>query len=186
MWLAGGLLITWLVNINGRAVDHLLVEADPAATLRIKVLGPTETAMLLRYEAAELTRHQLELWELTQLCLGTFFLFFLLFGTSEGKFSLALALLLLVCVLVQRFIVSPEIVSLGKATDFLSPAAGEGYRAKLLVMEGAYFGIEIGKWVLMVVLAGILIGRGRARGRSNRSWNKFNVVDEADHGHVDR
>ena len=184
MWLAGGLLVTWLVNENSHAVDRLLLQADPAATLRIKVLGSTETGLLLRYEAAELTRHEVELWETAQLGLAAFFFLFLLFGTSEGKFSLSLALVLLLGAAAQRFIISPEIVSLGKLTDFLPAAAGSGYRAKLLVMQGAYFGVEIGKWVVIVVLASILIGRGR--GRSNAARNQFNVVDKANHGHVDR
>lgn len=187
MWLAGGLLFTWLVNENSYTVDRLLVQADPAATLRIKVLGASETGMLLRYEAAELTRHETYLWQFAQLALGAFFLFFLLFGTGEGKFSLTLALVLLLCTLVQTFIIGPEVVSLGKVIDFLPLAAAAGYRAKLLVMESAYFGVEIAKWVVIVVLAGILIGRGRGRSsRSDKTWNKFNVVDKADHGHVDR
>jgi len=188
MWLAGGFLITWLVSENSRTVDRQLAQVDPAATLRIKVLGPSETGMLLHYQAAELTRHELDILGIAQLAFGAFFLFFLLFGTSEGKFSLALALVLLACVAVQRFVIWPEIVSLGKLTDFLPTAAESGYRAKLLVMEGAYFGVEIGKWVVIVVLAGILISRGRGRGRSRSSnvWNKFNVVNKTDDGHVDR
>jgi hypothetical protein len=190
IWLAGGLLMTWMVNENARAVDRLLVHADPAATLRIKVLGPAETALLMRYEAAELTRNEMELWEITQLILGTLFFFFLLFGTGEGKFSLALSLAMLLCVVAQRFVITPEIVSFGKITDFVAPAAASGDRAKMLVMQGAYFAVEIGKWILILVLAAILIGSGRGRGRgrdrSANIWNKFNVVDKADHGHVDR
>lgn len=184
MWLAGGLVASWLVSENSRAVDRLLVQADPAATLRIKVLGAAETTLLLRYETAELTRHELQLWSAAQIGLGAFFLFFLLFGTSEGKVSLALSLVLLVCTLVQRFLVVPEIVTFGKLIDFLPAGVESGYRAKSLVMEATYFGIEVGKWIVIGVLTAILIGRGR--GRSNRVWNQFNVVDKADHRHVDR
>jgi hypothetical protein len=185
MWLAGGLLFTWLVNENAYTVDRLLVQADPAATLRIKVLGASETGLLLRYEASELTRHEMQLWQLAQIALGGFFLLFLLFGTSEGKFSLMLALVLLICVLVQTLLIAPEIASLGKVTDFLPPTAGSGYRSRLLVMQSAYFAVEIGKWVVMVVLGAILVGRGRGS-RSEKSWDKFNVVNKANHGHVDR
>ena len=186
MWLAGGLVITWLVNENSRLVDRLLLQGDPAATLRIKVLGPSETTALLRYEAAELTRHELQLWDSAQIGFGAFFLFFLLFGTSEGKFALALSLVLFLCTLVQRFILWPEMVGLGKVTDFLPPSAGQGYRVRFMVMESAYFGVEIGKWVVIAALAAILIGRGRARRSSDRSWNKFNVIDKTDNSHIDR
>lgn len=186
MWLAGGLLITWQVNENSRAVDRLLAQADPAATLRIKVLGPSETTMLLRYQVAELTRHQLALWETAEIGMGTFFLFFLLFGTSEGKFVLALALALLLAAMAQRFILLPEMVSLGKVTDFVPFTSGQGYRAKLLMVEAAYFGVELGKWVVMGILAAVLIGRGRRRPRSDSSWNKFNLVNKTDDSHIDR
>ncbi len=186
MWLAGGLLITGLVNENSRTVDRLLLQADPAATLRIKVLGPSETTLLLRYEAAELTRHELALWETADIGMAAFFLFFLLFGTGEGKFALALALALLLAAVAQRFIVLPEMVSLGKVTDFLPVAAGQGYRARLLMVEGAYFGVALGQWVVIVILAAFLIGRGRGRRRSDSSWNKFNVVNKANDSHIDR
>ncbi|MDR3702865.1 MAG: hypothetical protein P4L56_24680 [Candidatus Sulfopaludibacter sp.] len=186
MWLAGGFLVTWLVNENSRAADRLLQESDPAATLRIKVLGPAETLMLLRYETAELTRTELNLWQGAQIVLGVFFLFFLLFGTSESKFSLTLAVVLIVCVAVQRFAIWPEVVSFGRLTDFLPATLGSGYRNRLLVMEGAFFAVEIGKWVVMAVLGVTLISRGRRSSRSGGAWNQFNIVDKADNRHIDR
>jgi hypothetical protein len=186
MWLAGGVLVTWLVNENSRAADRLLLGSDPAATLRIKVLGPTETQMLLRYEAAELTRRELNLWQGAQIAFGVFFLFFLLFGTAESKFSLALALVLVLSVAIQRFAIWPEVVSFGRLTDFVPAGSGSGYRNRLLVMESAFFTVEIGKWVVMVVLGATLISRGRRRGRSNGSWNQFNVIDKTDNSHIDR
>ncbi len=188
MWLAGGLLITWMVSENSRAVDRLMGAADPAATLRIKAMGAAETDLLLRYHSAELTRTELELWQGVQICVGVFFLFFMVFGTGEGKISLALSLVLLLCVLVQRFAIWPEIVSYGRLTDFVPQSANSGYRAKLLVMQSGFLGVEIGKWVVLVVLSAILIGRrsSRRRGSSDDSWKKFQVVNKADDGHVDR
>ncbi len=186
MWLSGGLLVTWLVNENRRAADHLLAESDPAAILRIRVLGTAETLMLLRYETAELTRSELELWQGAQIAFGVFFLFFLLFGTSETKSSLTLALVLVLCVGVQRFAIWPEVVSLGRLTDFLPAGSDLGDRNKLLVMEGAFFAVEAGKWAIMAILGAMLLSRGRRSGRSNGSWNQFNVIDKADNRHINR
>ncbi len=188
MWLAGGLLVTWLVNENTRAVDRLLAQPDPAATLRIKLLGHTEAGMLLRYEAAEISRHEVSVWQFGQIVFGAFFFSFLLFGTSEGKVSLALAIILFLCVVVQRFLIWPEVTSLGRLTDFVPAGAGNGDRTKLLVIQSAFFGVEIGKWVVMSVLATMLIshGRGRSRSRSSAFGNKFNVVNKADNSHIDR
>lgn len=184
MWFSGSILCTWLISENSREVEHLLVQADPAATLRIKLLGPAETAMLMRYEAAELTRNEMALWGTVQLALGAFFLLFLLFGTNEGKLHLALALVLLILVAAQRFFLSPEIASLGKLTDFVAAPAGTEDRAKLLVMQSAYLGTEIVKWVMMLGLAAALITQGPRRLR--RSRNQFNVIDKPDHRHIDR
>ncbi len=188
MWLAGGLIHAWLAHADLRAVDRLLAEPDPAATLRIKVLGPAESAMLLHYQMAEAGRREMQLWQLAQIGLGAFLLFFMLFATSEGKTSLALCLILLVSVALQRLAIWPEIVALGRLTDFLPPTAGTGYRTRLLVMESGFFAVEIGKAVALSILAAILIGRGRSRNRasSGSPWKKFHVVDKADDRHVDR
>jgi hypothetical protein len=188
MWLAGGLILTGVIDQNSRAVDRLLVQADPAATLRIKVLGAAETSLLLRYEAAELSRDEIEFWEDAQLALAAFFLFFMLFGTGEGKLTLALSLALFLSVIAQRFALSPEIASYGRLTDFAPAGVPSGYHAKLLVLQTTYFAVEVGKWIVTIGLAAILIGRGSNR-RSKplaNSWSQFNVVDKSNHGHVDR
>lgn len=185
MWLAGGFLMTWIASENNRAVNHLLVQADPAATLRIKVFGSSEIALLMKYEAAELSRSEMEVWEDSQLILGTFFFMFLLFGTGEGKLALSLALVLLLGVITQRFFISPEIVAYGRLTDFAAANATSGYRAKLLVLQGAYLAIEIGKWVGMIALCAILVSQGRSRKPLTNAWSKLNVVDKSDHRHVD-
>ncbi len=53
-------------------------------------------------------------------------------------------------------------------------------------MEGAFFAVEAGKWVIMAVLGAMLISRGRRDGRSGGSWNQFNVIDKADNSHINR
>lgn len=186
MWLAGGFLMTWIVSRNARSVDRMLRQAAPEATLRIKVLGPKQTGLLLRYEAAELNRHSMEIWELGQIALGGFFFFFLLFATDETKISLGLALIMLAAVLVQRFAISPEILSLGRLTDFMPENEAAGYHARLIVMQGAYLGVEIGKAGVGLALAALLVGRRPRRAPSGYIRNQFNVVDKTDHGHIDR
>jgi hypothetical protein len=184
LWLGGGFLMAWIAIDNRTLSSRVTSFADPAAMLRIRALGPSQTTALLRHEAAELTRGQLETWELAQIALGGFLFSFLLFGTGEGKLSLGLALCMLLCVLVQRFLLSPQTESLGRLTDFMSVEAAAGYRARLLVMQGAYTGVELTKWIMGGALSLILISRRRAH--SGNSWQQFNVVDKANHRHVDR
>lgn len=163
LWLGGGLILIWITRQNLSVPDRILAQPDPAATLRMKLLGRDEARNLLRYEASEMNRYYLEVWEIVQIVLGALFFFFLLFGTTEGKFPLTLALLLLVLILVERFLLTPELYGLGKLLDFGAPAAMHGERARYRVIDAAYFAIELAKWAMQLLLAGLLIGRSRTR-----------------------
>jgi hypothetical protein len=176
--------MAWVAAENFATVDRLLAQPDPAATLRIKMLGKDEARLLLRYEASEQNRMYFEVWETVQVVLGAVFFFFLLFGTTEGKISLVLALVLVVLVLAQRFVLTPELQAIGKLLDFASPVAMLGERAKFRVVHTSYVVVELGKWAIQLVLAAMLIARGRAR--SGNAGQQFNVVDKADHRHINR
>jgi len=176
--------MAWTAADNSRLAGKVASFDDPAGMLRVHALGTPEASALLRHEASEITRGEREIWEYAQLALGAFLFSFLLFGTPEGKVSLALALLMVVGTAAQTFGLGPQLDSLGRLTDFMSSDAASGYHARLLVMQGAYFGVEIGKWTLGAILAAILIGR---RGtRSGDTWQQFNVINKANHRHVDR
>ena len=47
--------------------------------------------MLLRWEAGEQNRRMFEIWETAQLVMAMAVFFVLLFGSTEGKYSLALS-----------------------------------------------------------------------------------------------
>lgn len=183
LWLAGGLFMAWVATENFASADRLAAQPEPAATLRIKLLGRDEARLLLRYEAAEQNRYYFEFWESVQVVVGALFFFFLLFGTTEGKFSLALALAMLAIVGAQRFILTPELKAVGRLLDFAPAVALRGERARFRVLHTAYVGIEMGKWALQLLLAGVLIGRGRLR--SGYARQQFDVVDKANYRHVD-
>jgi hypothetical protein len=168
LWLGGGLFMEWVSRVNLLAVDRLLAEPSPGASLRIKTLGKDQAYLLLRYQANERNRYDYEIWEIVQVVLSTFFFFFLLFATTEGKFSLSLALLLMVFVVGQRFILTPEIRAVGRLLDFGSPVQLAGDSAKFHVMHYTYTAIEVCKWLIQLLLAGILIGRGRLRSSETR------------------
>jgi hypothetical protein len=153
----------WVTRDNLYSVDRLLAQPDPAASLRIRMLGKDEARLLLRYEVSEQNRYYGEIWEIAQVVLGALFFFFLLFGTTEGKVSLALGLVLLVLILLQRFLLAPELKALGKLLDFGPVSLLHGERARYRVVNAAYAGVELGKWIIQLALAGLLIGRRRPR-----------------------
>src|SRR5579872_175115 len=96
LWLGGGIFMEWMARENLLAVDRMIAQPAPAATLRIKLMGKEQAYLLLRYQANEENRYCYEVWEGMQVALSAVFFFFLLFGTTEGKVSLALALAMMI------------------------------------------------------------------------------------------
>jgi len=182
-WLGAGLLMAWASAESSRSVDRLLAQPNPLAAVEIRNAGRAPVTELLRYQVAELNRSYAETWEWAQLCLGTFFFFFLLFGTTQGKASLALALLMFLVVAAQRLLLTPEIVSMGRALDFAASYSSPD-RNQLQVLHYGYTLTELAKLALGLTLAGLLTWQ--RSGRSLDAGKQVNPVDKANHRHVDR
>jgi hypothetical protein len=186
IWFAGGALLQWVSTENYLAVDRLLERPNPVATLQFKALGPAATRQLLRYQVAEQNRFYYENWETLQMLLATFFFFFLLFFTREDKFSLLMALLMLMAVLVQRFFLTPEITSFGRVLDFVPADVYVQGRRKLPIIQSAYSAVELTKLGLGIVL-GIWLIAGRRRRRSGSDVRQeLDLINKTNYRHVDR
>ena len=114
--------------------------------------------------------------------MGGLFFFFVLFATSENKFALSVVLVMITGVLVQRFLLTPGMISLGRTINFVPPDASSGERTQFWVLHSWYWGVEVVKWVLGLVLAARLISR-RSR-RSGHARQQIDMVDKANHRHV--
>jgi hypothetical protein len=157
MWLAAGSI---------HSVDRLLARPNAVARLEVRELGPAQARLLLEYQAAEQVRSCQEIWEVAQIVLGALFFFFLLFGTTENKFPMALVLSMMLIVLLQRFLLTPELISIGRSVDF-APDVQSTERTRLEVLRMVSFGVEILKLGLGCMLAARLI-RQRQRSRGIR------------------
>lgn len=187
LWLGGALLVAWVASQNFRTGDRLLTTDDPEAMLRLKAVGDAaEGRALIRHAASEENRDLLETWEYAQLFLGLFFFAFLLLGTGEGKISLAMALLMVLIVVIQRFALTPYITGLGRTLDFARNGGPHGEQARFSVLHGIYIGLELAKWAAAALLASILVLQRSRRSGSGHTRKQVNVVDKANHGHIDR
>jgi hypothetical protein len=183
MWLAAGLTFAWLEREDFQTIQDVLAQPDPAVAARVKALGAHDTYLLMGRVAFEQRQRTAGNWESVQLLLGLAFFFFLLFGTREGKLPLAMALLLVGMVALERFLLTPEVLSLARLNGFATGlAAAEDMRAMLL--GSTREGFQIAQWIVQAALAALLIVR-RSR-RSGDAGNQFHVVDKPDHGHVNR
>ena len=87
---------------NFRSVDRLLAKPAAPAAEQLQKLGPGFARMLLRHQVSEQNRWYFETWGIAEIGLGLALLLVLLFGSTETKFTLLLALLMLLIAIVQR------------------------------------------------------------------------------------
>ena len=174
--------MAWVAAESFGSVDRLLARPHPVATLQFKALGRAEARLLLRYQVAEQNRSNFEAWEVAQILMGALFFFFVLFATRENKFALLLILLMIASVVVQRFLLTPAMISLGRLIDFVPPDAPSGDRTQFWVMHSWYWGVELVKWGLGLALCARLISQRNRR--SGNARQEFNMVDKANHRHV--
>jgi hypothetical protein len=184
MWLAGILLMTWVDWERLRSVDGVLNDGNAAASVHLKALSPEDAHMLLAYQANEQARWYQRVWENVQLLWGAFFFAFLLFGTREGKLALALSLGMLVLVIAERFLLSPEMTGLGRIIDFVRADLHSPERNEYWVLRNTYRMVELVKLGTGCMLATVLLA-GSTR-RSRDPWQEVHVVDKANYGHIDR
>lgn len=180
LWLGGGLVMAWYGARSFQTVDRVMNGSNPVFALQTRPLGRDATRVVLRYEIAEENRFLFQNWEYMQLILGSLFFSYMLFGTLEGKFSLALALGMLVITAIQRFGISPELGSIGKTLDYLPADVVTAERAKFWLLHGAYLGCEALKFGLAAILLALVLRKTR----SVDPVNKFDMVDKANHRHV--
>lgn len=180
MWLGGGLIMAWFGARSFQTADSVMNQSNPGFALQTKPLGPATTRAVLRHEIADQNRWLFQCWENLQIVLGAFFFCYLLFGTMEGKFTLLLALIMLIVVAVQRIGISPALGSLGSSMAYLPPDTVAGERAKFWMLHGAYIGMELAKLGLGAIVLTLVL----TRSRSVDPLNQFNLIDKANHRHV--
>ena len=180
VWLGGGILMAWYGARSFGTVGAIMAQSNPAFVAQTQALGPAATRLVLRYAVAEQNRWLFRSWENMQVCLAVLFFCYLLFGTMEGKFSLSVMLVMLVLTLIQRLWISPELGITGRTLEYLPGDLAAQERAKFWLLHNAYLAVEALKFGLGLIL-GAMVMSGR---RSVDPLNQFNMIDKANHRHV--
>ena len=84
--------------------------------------------------------------------------------------------------LIQRLGISPELAVVGRSMDYVPAEFGVQEHAKFWLLHNAYLGVEVLKYGLGLVLGAIAMSSRR----SSDPLNQFNMVDKANHRHVNR
>ena len=183
LWLGGGLLVAWLTWVNQQVADHLVNDANPAARLELRALGPNSRAVL-RYQASEEGRRYYQVWESAQIILGFAFFTLMLFGSRENKYLLAGILVLILLVVFERTLVTPALTAQGRLVDFAPPDAAAAERKGYWVLQTGYLAIEGVKWLFIVALAGQMVFSRQGSGRSRDSRRKLDEINKPNYSRV--
>ncbi len=156
----GGMFMVMVATQNFHAVDRLLASPAPQAAQQIQTLGGRDAArMFLRYHSSELNRFYFQTWEGIQIGLGLVLLLALARGGTRTSQLLCVAMLLIVCA--QHWGLTPQIVQVGRAIDFISPAASDQQRDHFWRLHTLYSSSEVGKELLGLILGVLLIRKSR-------------------------
>ena len=180
LWLGGGLIMAWYGARSFSGPARVMNQSHPGFVMLTKPVPPATTRTILRHMVADQNRWLFQSWENLQIVIGVFFFSYLLFGTMEGKFSLLLALLMVVLTAIQRLGISPELGSLGVTLPYLPSDVAVAERARFWMLHSLYLGFELAKLGLGLILCALVV---RAK-RSVDPVNQFNMVDKANHRHV--
>jgi hypothetical protein len=179
-WLAGCVFMDVVATQNFRSVDRLLAAPSPHAAESIQSLGGHDaTRVFLRYQVSEQNRWYFDMWERAQIGLGIVLFLALLFGTVPDRVLLLLTLGMLAIVLLMHFFLTPEIVRLGRAIDFVPPGAPSGDRTRFWTFHGAYSASELVKLAVGLALAVLLVRR-----KSKAEPAASDRVHESGHSHA--
>jgi hypothetical protein len=181
LWLGAGLLMTWIAIDSFRSVDRLLDSPNVQAGVEIKKIQPAARA-LFRYQVARQNREWFDQWEWAQLVYGAVLFLYLLFGTKMGKVPLGSVLAMWAIVVVQHFMVTPQLTILGDTLDFAAANVSRAAGVKFWLLHSGYAGAETLKLTIGLIMA---LGLARSnRSGSTDSGEQINLVDKANYRHV--
>ncbi len=176
--------MSFVATHNFSTVDQILDRPASGAAKIMAPLGHDQSRQLLRYLASEENRHYFEIWERTQLLLGIIILLVLVFGGQERYWPFTFLGIMLLAVVAQRFVLTPDIIGLGRLIDFVPKEHYSAERDKFWPLHFAYSAVEVAKWTVNIVALIYFLMVGRAR--SKRSVDDIDVVNKTDYGHINR
>lgn len=157
-WLGAGIFMAVLAAQQYAVVDHVLTHPNSAPAQKVYQKIPTiEARSVMRHQAGEVTRVLMDGWDVAQILLGLLIFGLLLFGTSMGKVPLILTAVVTLLAAGNHWLVTPSLVGLERAVEFLDEMASQSLRSQLRGFQASYRVIESAKAIGIVVLAALMI-----------------------------
>ncbi|MCA2962926.1 MAG: hypothetical protein ACK58M_06495 [Acidobacteriota bacterium] len=186
VWFAGLVGVTLFTTFRPRLAYAMVDNPPYEAAKWIEVLTKERTATLLRHYDAEVGRQVLESWRYADLLLGTLLLVSAVMSKS-GKPTLIGSALLLLLGLVSAFLLTPQVVAVGRLLDFRAVGIDTPDRQQFTALNRMFHSIGFLRFLIAAAMAALLFARA-PRSRSSRS-SRADQVDSIDYtynGHINR
>ena len=165
LWVGLTVAMLFVATQNLTGVDRLLEAPTPAASRIIDRLGPDAARQFLRFQVSELNRYLFGIYGIGQLFMAALVALSLLFATNANRWVLGVSLGLIVVVIVQRFVLYPEITYLGRLLDFVPSTSPQPARDRFWSFHVAFSISEVVKLLLMALIGAKLLIRYENRRR---------------------
>lgn len=168
-------MLAFIATQNFERANEILSAPPPELAKAIENAGSGNARMLLRHLVGEENRSFFSSWELAQFGIGALLTAVLFIEPSSRKLA-GLSAAMLVLTAFAHFIMTPELIWLGRSIEFLPVDAASKQRdqfSKLHVMYGVMEGAKI---LLGCVLAVLLFTMSRRR---HRQKEQLDVSDLA-------
>jgi len=158
VWLGVSAMLAFNVYRNFGAVDSVLTSPPEQADKVLKVLGPENARMLLRYAAGVENGNTFEVWENLQIGLGVL-VAMVLFSSSSMRLLSMVPLLMVALVVFLHWKITPELEWLGRSIEFkpLEEALPAGH---FWTLHRIYAILDTVKCLLGVALTVLLVAQG--------------------------
>jgi hypothetical protein len=151
-WLGASVLTDVAVTQNFQTVDRFLqTPGSVSASAALGAIGRDRERFILRRNAGEENNWIFVNWERVELALGGLLFLLLLFGDKPQRLLLALCVAMFLIVAAEHFLLTPQIVDLGRRVDDLP--ATDPDRKKFWMLHGIYSGLDILKMLVAVAFA---------------------------------
>ncbi len=168
------------VSMASLQVANNTAKSPPGEPARaLFVIGEPMTEQLFRYIASEINRSLFETSGLIELAL-ILTIGIILFLQNYSRPATVLAGVLLLAVCASHFLLTPQVVSLGRILDFRPAEMMVAERARLARLNMFYGALVAFRLICGCAITAILLHR-----KSRRRSGKVDSIDHAEDGHID-
>ncbi len=179
----GCTLFMWMVAVqNFSSVTRVIAAPSTKAAEIIQTLGEEKARGFLRYQVSEQNRRFFETWEYIQLVFSLIVLLTLLFAKPRVMAAVVISCVILICLLTERFLLTPQITQFGRSMDFMKEGVETAESVRFWIYHHTYSGVEIFKLCLGVALAVrfLIVSEDEVSRRSKRSRKATTAMSMGD------